>query len=196
MSESGTEASMNRPVLIVIDMLRDFLDTWDPSRRRGLVDATNELAATMRRLSLPVIWVRQEFEPDLRDAFPEMRAKNIHITIKGTPGCEIVPEINRGSSDTVIVKKRYSAFFGTELDEILRRLEPDAIMLAGINTHACIRTTAIDAYQRDWPVILASDCIDSYDREHHNISLKYMKNNIAALMTNEEIRTILSRDRS
>jgi len=196
LSESGTEASMNRPVLIVIDMLRDFLDTWDPSRRRGLVDATNELAATMRRLSLPVIWVRQEFEPDLRDAFPEMRAKNIHITIKGTPGCEIVPEINRGSSDTVIVKKRYSAFFGTELDEILRRLEPDAIMLAGINTHACIRTTAIDAYQRDWPVILASDCIDSYDREHHNISLKYMKNNIAALMTNEEIRTILSRDRS
>ena len=187
---------MNRPVLIVIDMLRDFLDTWDPSRRRGLVDATNELAATMRRLSLPVIWVRQEFEPDLRDAFPEMRAKNIHITIKGTPGCEIVPEINRGSSDTVIVKKRYSAFFGTELDEILRRLEPDAIMLAGINTHACIRTTAIDAYQRDWPVILASDCIDSYDREHHNISLKYMKNKIAALMTNEEIRTILSRDRS
>jgi len=196
LSESGTEASMNRPVLIVIDMLRDFLDTWDPSRRRGLVDATNELAATMRRLSLPVIWVRQEFEPDLRDAFPEMRAKNIHITIKGTPGCEIVPEINRGSSDTVIVKKRYSAFFGTELDEILRRLEPDAIMLAGINTHACIRTTAIDAYQRDWPVILASDCIDSYDREHHNISLKYMKNKIAALMTNEEIRTILSRDRS
>jgi nicotinamidase-related amidase len=195
LSESGTEASMKRPVLIVIDMLRDFLETWDPTRRERLVASINELVATMRRFHLPVIWVRQEFEPDLRDAFPEMRAQNIHITIKGTPGCEIVPEINCGSSDAVIVKKRYSAFFGTELDEILRRLEPDAVMLAGINTHACIRTTAIDAYQRDWPVILASDGIDSYDREHHDISLKYMKGKIAALMTNQEIQTILDRAR-
>ena len=69
------------------------------------------------------------------------------------------------ASETIIVKKRYSAFFGTGLDEdILAELKPDTILLAGINTHACIRTTAIDAYQRDWPVVLALDCIDSYDQ--------------------------------
>jgi len=89
------------------------------------------------------------------------------------------------------VKKRYSAFYGTTLDEILVRLAPDALILAGINTHACIRTTAIDAYQRDWPVILATDCIDSYDREHHEISLRYMRDKIAAVMSNEEIRSVL-----
>jgi maleamate amidohydrolase len=49
----------------------------------------------------------------------------------------------------VIIKKRYSGFYGTTLDETLARLAPDAIILAGINTHACIRTTAVDAYQRD-----------------------------------------------
>jgi nicotinamidase-related amidase len=43
----------------------------------------------------------------------------------------------------------------------------DALIAAGINTHACICATAIDAYQRDFPVIVASDCIDSYDRQHH-----------------------------
>ena len=96
----------------------------------------------------------------------------------------------------VLIKKRYSAFFGTELEAILGRLQPDGLVLAGINTHACIRTTAIDAYQRDWPVVLAADCIDSYDREHHDLTLRYMKDKLAALMTNREIDAMLNAPQS
>jgi nicotinamidase-related amidase len=182
---------MDKPVLLVIDMLNDYLSNWEPERKQRLVRGVNELVSTMRSYSLPIVWVRQEFESDLRDAFPEMRAKGIHITIKGTEGCQIAPELSLAPTDTVIVKKRYSAFFGTQLDGNLAELGPDAIIVAGINTHACIRTTAIDAYQRDWKVILASDCIDSYDRGHHEISIKYMENKIAFLMNNREIRTAL-----
>jgi nicotinamidase-related amidase len=182
---------MKTPVLIVIDMLNDFLADWEPGRMQALVQAINELVQIMRVRSQPIIWVRQEFEPDLRDAFPEMRAKGIYINIKGTPGCEIVPELAPAASDSVIVKKRYSAFFGTGLDEALAELRPDSIILAGINTHACIRTTAIDAYQRDWPVVLALDCIDSYDREHHEVSLRYMRDKLAKVMTNREIESAL-----
>jgi nicotinamidase-related amidase len=182
---------MKKPVLIVIDMLNDFLDNWEPAHRQRLVEAINELVHTMRGYSHPILWVRQEFEPDLRDAFPEMKAKGIHITIKGTAGCQIIPELDFAASETVIVKKRYSAFFGTGLDETLGHLRPDAIILAGINTHACIRTTAIDAYQRDWPVVLALDCIDSYDREHHEISLRYVKDKLAPVLTNREIESAL-----
>jgi isochorismate hydrolase len=65
-------------------------------------------------------------------------------------------------------------------------------VLAGVNTHACIRTTAIDAYQRDWPVVLASDCNGSYDSEHHHVTLKYMKDKIATLRTNREIEDRLA----
>jgi len=186
---------MKRPVLIVIDMLNDFLSGWDPDRRESLVDSINVLTGTMRGLSLPVVWIRQEFEADLSDAFPEMRVKGIRRVIKGTAGCELLPELSPAASDHVIVKKRYSAFFGTDLDEILSQMAPDAIILAGINTHACIRTTAIDAYQRDWPVVLALDCIDSYDREHHDVSLRYMKDKLASAMTNEEIGLALQASR-
>jgi len=182
---------MEKPLLIVIDMLQDFLESWEPARRERLVRSINELAGIMRSRGHPVLWVRQEFEPDLRDAFPEMKAKGIRKTIKGTPGCQMVAELAVSPSDPVIIKKRYSAFFGTNLDQTLARLRPDTIVLAGINTHACIRTTAIDAYQRDWSVILASDCIDSYDREHHEISLRYMKDKLAAVMSNEEISAAL-----
>src|SRR5579871_693870 len=184
---------MEKPVLIVIDMLHDFLDSWEATRRQKLVSSINELVGAMRALGHPVVWVRQEFEPDLRDAFREMKVKGIHVTIKGTRGCKIVPELATSPSDLIIIKKRYSAFYGTTLDEILARLQPDATILAGINTHACIRTTAIDAYQRDWNVILALDCIDSYDREHHEMSLRYMKDKVAAVMTNTGILSALQR---
>jgi isochorismate hydrolase len=53
--------------------------------------------------------------------------------------------------------------------------------------------TAIDAYQRDWRVVLAADCIDSYDREHHDVSMRYMENKIASVMSNEEIRVAIGK---
>jgi nicotinamidase-related amidase len=186
---------MKQPVLIVIDMLNDFLESWEQAERRRLTYSINELVQLMRSASKPVIWVRQEFEADLRDAFLEMRAKDIRVTIKGTEGCRIVPELAVAEQDPVIVKKRYSAFYGTELEKLLAHLSPDTLILAGINTHACVRTTAIDAYQRDWPVVLAADCVDSYDKEHQAISLAYMRDKIAVVMSNDEIRLALGESR-
>jgi nicotinamidase-related amidase len=184
---------MERPALIVIDMLNDFLAEWEPARKARLIQSINELAEMIRGHGHSVMWIRQEFEPDLSDAFLEMKAKGIRSTIKGTRGSQIISELHVAATDVVIVKKRYSAFFGTALDEALARIRPDAIILAGINTHACIRTTAVDAYQRDWAVILASDCIDSYDGEHHEISMRYMKDKLAVVLSNREIRGALRR---
>ncbi len=178
---------MHKPAFLVIDMLNEFLDRWPSADRARLLGSTIELLSLRRSKQVPVIWVRQEFEADLSDAFLEVRQKGIRSAIKGTPGCEIVPELKPADSDRVLVKKRYSAFFGTDLDQILAGLQADALILAGVNTHACIRTTAIDAYQRDWQVVLAVDCIDSYDKEHHDVSLRYMKDKIARVMTNTQI---------
>jgi nicotinamidase-related amidase len=183
---------MKAPALIIIDMLNDLLQAWAPAAKQHLIGSINDLIGIARRRNLPVIWVRQEFAPDLQDAFLEMRSRGIRITIRGTPGCQIVSDLDVGAADTVIVKKRYSAFFGTTLDRTLAELKPDGLILSGINTHACIRATAVDAYQRDWELIVAADCVDSYDREHHDISLRYMSGKIAAVMTNVEIEKRLA----
>jgi len=187
-----TFLTMQRPVLIVIDMLNDFLAKWAPTSKQQLVRSINDLVGLMRQRGHAIIWVRQEFEPDLRDAFPEMKTKGIRITIKGTVGCQIDSDLAIAQTDPVVIKKRYSAFYDTDLDQMLHRLRPDALILAGINTHACVRVTAIDAYQRDWKIILASDCVDSYDREHHDISMKYMQDKIATIMSNAEICSALA----
>jgi len=168
-------------------MLNDFFATWDPDARTKLCASINQLVSTFRAKNLPIIWVRQEFEPDLSDAFAEMRMKNIQKTIKGTSGCQILSELSVQPGDDIVVKKRYSAFFRTGLDDLLAKLKPDTLVFAGINTHACIRTAVIDAYQRDWPVAIALDCVDSWDKEHHRVSLGYMVGKLASGLSNEQI---------
>jgi nicotinamidase-related amidase len=181
--------------LIVIDMLVDYFDRLPVlARQRGrLVAGINELARQFRRAGQPVIWVRQEFKPDLSDAFLTMRRDRIAVTIAGTPGAEIVPDLDRHHDDRVVVKRRYSAFFGSTLDELLAELKPETLVMAGINTHACVRTTAVDAFQRDWDVIVAADGVGSYDDEHHRVTLRYLDGRIARVMTNPEIVRELAR---
>jgi nicotinamidase-related amidase len=173
--------------LIIIDMLHDYLDRWGVDRRVGLVDNTNRLIEVFRKAYLPVIWVRQEFRPDLSDAFLTMRDEQISITIEGTHGAQIHSDLAYRSSDATIIKKRYSAFFRTNLDDLLADSGAQTLVMAGINTHACVRMAAIDAYQRDFRVVIASECVGSYDDEHAKMSLNYMDGGIASVMTNTQI---------
>jgi nicotinamidase-related amidase len=181
-------------LLLVIDLLNDYFRQQAPlaAQRSHLVASVNRLAAAFRRAGQPVLWVRQEFAPDLSDAFLRMRRENVHVTIAGTDGCELLPELERHASDRVLVKKRYSAFFGTDLDETLAAIRPETLVLAGINTHACVRTTAIDAYQRDYEVIVASDCVASYDAEHHEVTRRYLEAGIARFVPGAEIAKMVA----
>lgn len=181
-----------KAVTLVIDMQVDFfvherLSRWRPS----LVDSTNFLVASTRKAGFPVVWVKQEFSPDLSDASLEVKRDGTAIVIAGTPGASILQELDVRISDPIIVKKRYSAFFGTALDELLVSLGCNVIIVAGVNTHACVRATVVDAYQRDYEVILARDCIASHDEEHHKITWRYMDGKLGRGMSNKQISSSL-----
>ena len=113
---------MSQRCLLIIDMLNDFLDMWPEAEAARLVQNTNRLVAAFRERGLPIIWVRQEFRADLSDAFLEMQDKSIAKTIENTPGAALHPELDWQAGDRVVVKKRYSAFFGTNLDALLEDL--------------------------------------------------------------------------
>jgi nicotinamidase-related amidase len=178
---------MNTAILI-IDMLNDFFINERLSNlRESLCFKINELTDWGRTHQFPIIWVRQEFKADLEDAFLIMKKKQISITIENTAGAQILAELNKESGDIELIKKRYSAFYKTNLEEFIKKNSITQLILCGINTHACVRMAAIDAYQRDMDVIIAVDCVNSYDHEHHEISLRYLDNNIASLLSNEQI---------
>ncbi|HEY0172251.1 MAG TPA: isochorismatase family cysteine hydrolase [Pyrinomonadaceae bacterium] len=179
--------------LLVIDMLNDFFRQHAhlAAQRPRLVSSVNALAAAFRERGQPVFWVRQEFAPDLHDAFLEMRKHNLRVTIAGTDGCELLPELDHRPADKTIVKKRYSAFFGTELEATLKRARPEVLVVAGINTHACVRTTVIDAYQLDYEVVVAAEGVASYDEAHHDMTTRYLDGTIARLLPDREIIKML-----
>lgn len=177
-----------KSALLVIDMCNDFFkDGALFEKRADLVNSVNALVHRAHNSNIPIIWIRQEFEPDLSDAFLSMRKTNHSITIKGTGGEEILTELNKKNTDYEIIKKRYSGFFNTGLDNLLRELGIKTLIFSGINTHACIRTTAIDAYQRDYEVVIAKEAVASYDRIHHDITLEYLSKSIARVLPVSQI---------
>jgi nicotinamidase-related amidase len=156
-------------------------------QRPSLASSINALTEAGRVAGLPVFWVRQEYAADLSDAPLEYRRRGIESTIVGTPGAELLAELNTSPTDRVIVKKRYSAFFDTALDDQLRGERVEKLLIAGVNTHACIRTTAIDAYQRDYDVTVVRECVGSYDQEHHDISLRYMDERVGRVLDLDDV---------
>ncbi len=181
--------STTKSALIVVDMLNDLF-SYKPEMaalKDPLVKGINELAAAFRKYDQLVVWVRQEFAPDLHAAPRFQREVKRYVTIRGTPGCQLVDGLVREATDLEVVKTRYSAFFKTDLDEILRSHNVDMVVIAGVVTHVCIRYTAVDAYQHDYRAAVASDCVDSYDRVQHASTLDHLKWAIAKPMTSAEI---------
>ena len=112
-----------------------------------------------------------------------------------SPGCppeigaETPPEL--GEADFHIVKPRYSAFFATELDLLLRRLGVGALILAGTTTPNCIRATCYDALSLDYNVTVLSDCTSSRTEEIQRSNLQDMAEAGAAVLTARDLFQLL-----
>lgn len=85
--------------------------------------------------------------------------------------------------DYTIVKPRWSAFFGTELDLILRRLDVRTVVLAGTTTPNCIRTTCYDANSLDYNVVVLEDCCSSQTEEIQRVNIEDMARMGATIMS-------------
>ncbi len=155
--------------------------------RSTLTKNINNLVEFGRKQNFPIIWVRQEFKKDLSDAPLYNKKNNKKITIENTAGSRLLRELKPMNGEREVIKKRFSAFFKTEFKSLLEQFMADTLIIAGISTMSCIRVTAIDAYQYDYNVILALDCVDSYDVEQHENSIKYLQYAVAIARTNEEI---------
>ncbi len=182
-----------KPALLIIDMQNDFFKKVRlVEHKENLIKKINELAGFARQHSVPVIWIRQVLKADLSDAPLGIKKQGKRIVIEDTKGSQFLDGLDMQSTDIEVIKKRYSGFFQTNLSTVLQNHGVDTLIIAGINTHACVRMTAIDGYQNDYEVIIAEDCVDSYDQRHHDITMKYFQPTIAQVVSNEGIGAILA----
>ena len=181
-----------KPVLLTIDLQKDFQRIFKLLRPREQFERkVAELTSFFRRANLPIIHLLTLHREDQSTWTFHMKRDNFRICIEGTEGAEELEAVSREPGEPVIYKTRWSAFYKTDLDQILRRKGYDTLVLAGFLSHACIRVTALDAYQRDYNVVIACDCIDTYDARHEQLTLAYISRYAAKIMTNREISDFL-----
>ncbi len=111
---------------------------------------------TLRAAGGTVIYIVDAHRPQLRRD-REFLKRTPHC-IEGTPGCDIVPELDRAPSDIVVLKRRFSGFFNTDLDLTLRDMMVDTVIVMGVVTNICVRSTVHDAFFQGYRVIVPQDC--------------------------------------
>lgn len=181
----------DRAALLVVDMQNFFLDPDSPTYTCGgpvIMPLVKELITAFRAASRPVIYTQHVHHPDYIDA-GIMQWWWEGACIEGTPESEIPEEIAPLVNEKVIVKHRYSAFYNTDLETILRCLHIEDVVIAGIMTNMCCESTARDAYYRDYRVFFPADATGSINEEMHMASLLNLAFGFAHITTANELIT-------
>lgn len=155
--------------VLVVDMLKDFFDQGGAMVLEGgkaLYAPHQKLLAAARAAGMPVLWLNQSLPPD--DSLFEMRT--VHC-LAGSWGAEVVDELPVEESDIVIPKRRYSGFFQTTLDLTLRERGIDTVIVTGVVTNICVRSTVHDAFFLRYKVLVPEDLVMATSPQAQEVTL-------------------------
>ena len=164
-----------KPALIVVDMIKDnvgmHLSKGRSSEFSKIIPNLQRLLGDCRQRGIPVVFANDSF---LEGDFLFSGRMKPHA-LRGTSGVEVIEELGPQSGDTVLEKRRMSAFFKTDLDMTLRVWKVDTIVVVGISTPGCVYATALDGFSHDFRVVILEDCCAAHKAEIHQEFLKLMK---------------------
>ncbi len=169
---------VGRPALLVIDIQKSaFLTGYDggipkmpdyvPNMRRArtLIDAA-------RAAGVPLVFFQEAHRPDMVDFGRELDGTETVHCVEGREGTEIaVEEVGLRPDDYVIRKRRYSCFFGTDLEILLKGLKAQTLVLVGGLTDVCVHYTFADGHQHDYHMRVAGDAVGGSSQAAHDASL-------------------------
>ena len=176
---------LNKPAILVVDMLNDFVyGALTCDRAKAIVPATARLLDKAREAGVPVIFCNDAHRAGIDR---ELTIWGDHAII-GTPGAEVIAELNLSDKDYVVPKRRYSGFFQTELDILLKELGVQTVVMTGLHAHMCVRHTSADAFSLGYDVVVAREATDSFTEEDYLNGLAYLKQCYGAdAYSNEEL---------
>lgn len=181
--------------LLVIDMQIFFLDAASPSFTCGglaIIPKVKRLIEAFRRANRPVIFTRHVHHPnDLDSGIMGWWWKG--KCLEGSPESEIHPELAPAAGEKTVFKHRYSAFYNTDLETVLRCLKVEDLVITGVMTNMCCESTARDAYFRDYRVFFPADGTGSINEEMQIASLMNLALGFAFVTTSETILSQLAR---
>lgn len=173
-----------RPALLVLDVLNDIVHPDGVYARHGyaqqfaerhVLERTATAIARARARGVPVVYVVVGFSPDFAQWPPGSpvfaEARRSGTLVIGTWGTQIHDAVKPEDGDPIVVKRRISPFFGTELDIVLRTRGIDTLVLAGVSTDLVVLATARDGHDRDYRVQVLADATASASAQLHEAAL-------------------------
>ena len=172
--------------VIVVDMQKGFMDPggtlYCGDRARQIIAPVRARVELEKAAGATVFFTQDTHVADDRefDMFPP------HC-IEGSGEEEIIGELSDLAAEARIIRKRrYSAFFETDLAEQLRQLQPEEVIVMGDCTDICVLHTVSGLRNRDYNVEVPSDCVTSFDAQQHEWALGHMEKILGATVTNRD----------
>ncbi|MFZ5528427.1 MAG: cysteine hydrolase family protein [Pseudomonadota bacterium] len=198
----------NRSALVVVDMQNDFCSKGGYLDYRG-IDITPDrapiapiakLVPILRSQGVPIVWLNWGVRPDLLNIHPSLLHAHTHdgsgaglgeripggaeILRQGSWGARIVDELDPGEQDIRVTKHRFSGFWDTELDSILRNMGVHTLFFAGVNADQCVMTTLEDASFLGYDVIMLRDCVGTTSPDYCMQATEYNVKLLFGFMAN------------
>ena len=172
------------PVLVVVDIqggANEDVPSDEPSSMPfmpGYDEALSSAPALIekaRACNVPVVFFQEAHRRDLIDFGRELDgAEGVHL-LEGDPGTQVSPAVGMRPDDYFIHKRRYSCFFGTEFEILLKGLRADTLILIGGHTDVCVHYTFVDAHQHDYFCRVVEDCVAGSSTAAHDAALNAME---------------------
>jgi nicotinamidase-related amidase len=164
-------SSASKAAVLVIDMVNDFVTgVFGSERAQAVVPRLAEVLGRARSAGVPVIYC---CDSHLAGVDGELRVHPDHA-LRGTWGAEVAPGLASTPGDYLVTKRRYSAFFATELQALLGELGVTTLVLTGVATNGCVQHTAADAFFHGYNLIVLSDCVETVDETAQQSGLQTM----------------------
>ena len=184
-----------KTALLVIDMTFDFANpegkTFYPMNREILPKIV-EVVNRCREDGMLIIYMQHCYRKDKYDRNLETMREN---SIEGSGGEKLDPMLPVDPiKDYVIKKRRYSAFFGTDLDLVLREHRIEYVAITGTKTNCCVRSTVQDAYFNDYRTIVLSDCVGTNSKEVNDLHLSEIDKYFGTVMMSKEFMEMAERE--
>ena len=177
--------------LLIVDMVRDFTDpdglVYYPQNREVLPHIAEVLEKCREHGKLVVF-----LQHCNRAGKPDEKAAAMRPNcIEGTTGIEIDPMLRVDEADYVIQKRRYSGFFGTDLDLVLRENGIKHLIVVGTKTNCCIRATVTDAFYLNYDPIVVRECVATNSETVNEVHLEDIRKYLGRVVTMEELFAML-----
>ncbi len=166
-----------------------------PPNRQGVIDNFVRLVAHCRQVGTPLIYITTHRRPDNADT-PRTAADagggGGIAMLEGTPAVQVIDELAPQSGDYIVVKPRFSAYYGTNLDGILNSLGTETILVGGISTQRSVEGTARDAKNRDTQCVVVSDCCTAGEIDVHEMTINHVLPLLVRVRNTDEVIAALS----